>query len=105
LFGNDGASGNEALHRLQEQFNADEKRQEQAAAHNVKKQRGKKSARPMAVEQQAVDASKMPKDIYRKLTSALHLGREADETKRARKTALLSEANKNLSCPKDRLRK
>jgi hypothetical protein len=95
MLGKDGSSANEALRRSQELFEADvAQHDERAAAHAAKKQRGKKSARQIKAEQQEVDAGKMLKDIYRKLTSALHPDRETDEAERARKNALMSEANK-----------
>ena len=48
----------------------------------------------MKAEQQGLDAGKMLKEIYRKLTSVLHPDREPDEAERKRKTALMSEVNK-----------
>ena len=64
--------------------------------------RGKKSTRQkkaqlraqQQAEQQAVDAGKLLKEIYRKLTSAIHPDREPDASERVRKTALMAEVNK-----------
>lgn len=63
---------------------------------------GKKSTRQtkaqlraqQQAEQQAVDAGKLLKEIYRKLTSAIHPDREPDASERVRKTALMAEVNK-----------
>ena len=77
--------------RLNDEF---EEEKAQQAEVRAAKRGGKKSARQIKTEQQAMDAGKMLKDIYRKLTSVLHPDREPDEAERARKTALMSEANK-----------
>ena len=81
----------EALRKLQER---EEAKAERAAARAAAKSGRKKSERVLKAEQQAIDANKMLKDIYRKLTSVLHPDRELDVEERKRKTALMSEANK-----------
>ncbi len=75
--------------------------EKQAAAHQAKanahaqgKRGGKKSAKQIKAEQENVDATKLLKEVYRKLTSALHPDREPDEAERTRKTALMVEVNK-----------
>ncbi|MBC7623181.1 MAG: hypothetical protein H7232_07340 [Aeromicrobium sp.] len=64
------------------------------AAREEHKRGRKKSVRQQAIEQQAIDAKALLKAIYRKLTSALHPDREPDAVERARKTSLMTEANK-----------
>lgn len=81
----------EALRQLQLE---DQAREEARDARAAAKRGGKKSARAIQAEQQALDAGKLLKEIYRKLTSALHPDREPDIDERARKTALMSEVNK-----------
>ena len=81
----------EALRKLQER---EEAKAERAAARAAAKSGRKKSEKILKAEQQAIDANKMLKDIYRKLTSVLHPDRELDVEERKRKTALMSEANK-----------
>ena len=82
---------NDAMRMLEE---SDTQEALQAEARAAAKRGGKKSARQQKAEQQALDAGKLLKEIYRKLTSVLHPDREPDETERLRKTALMSEANK-----------
>lgn len=66
----------------------------QAEEDSIKTRRtAKKSTRQSAAEQQAIDAGKLLKEIYRKLTSAIHPDREPDADERARKTALMAEVN------------
>ena len=67
---------------------------EKAEAYAASRRGGKHSAKQKKTAQQAVDAGKLLKEIYRKLTSLLHPDREPDEAERLRKTALMSEANK-----------
>ena len=76
----------EALRQLQQE--------DQERAHAAARRGGKQSARAVQAEQQAVEAGKLLKEIYRKLTSALHPDREPDIDERARKTVLMSEVNK-----------
>jgi hypothetical protein len=66
--------------------------QEQArqAAKDAKR---KKSKKQQAADQEALDAGKALRDIYRKLASALHPDREPDEAERARKHALMVQVN------------
>ena len=85
----------EALRKLQEREAAKaEHAAARAATQGAKQRGGKKSEKALKAEQQAIDAGKMLKDIYRKLTSVLHPDREPDEEERKRKTALMSEVNK-----------
>lgn len=81
----------EALRQIEEETQT---REQAADARTAAKRGGKKSARAIQAEQQAFDAGKLLKEIYRKLTSALHPDREPDIAERARKTALMSEVNK-----------
>ena len=81
----------EAMRKLEGE---EQERAEAAAARAAAKRGGKKSARAIQAEQQAADAGKLLKEIYRKLTSALHPDREPDIDERARKTMLMSEVNK-----------
>ncbi len=81
----------EAMRRMDEQV---QKHQQEAEAHANKKRDSKKTAKQKKLEQENIDTSKLLKEIYRKLTSALHPDREPDETERARKTALMVEVNK-----------
>jgi len=67
---------------------------EKAEAYAASRRGNKHSAKQKKTAQQAVDAGKLLKEIYRKLTSLLHPDREPDEAERLRKTALMSEANK-----------
>lgn len=67
---------------------------QKAEDHANKTRGGKKNAKQAKLEQENIDAGKLIKDIYRKLTSALHPDREPDETERIRKTALMVEVNK-----------
>jgi hypothetical protein len=66
---------------------------ENEAAESTKK-RNKKNPRQLKSEQQALDTKSLIKDIYRKLSSAMHPDREPDEAERLRKTALMVEVNK-----------
>lgn len=52
-----------------------------------------KTARPSKAEQQTLDAHSALRTVYRQLASVLHPDRETDPAERARKTALMSEAN------------
>lgn len=81
----------EALRQIEEESQA---RDQAAEARAAAKRGGKKSARAIQAEQLALDTGKLLKEIYRKLTSALHPDREPDIDERARKTALMSEVNK-----------
>ena len=71
---------------------ADEAQAEEARA--AMKRNTRKSARVREEEKQALDAGNLLKQIYRKLTSALHPDRETDHEERLRKTALMTEVNK-----------
>jgi hypothetical protein len=91
----DARGPEEILREAMEQIDEEEHAREQAAAVRAPAKRGgKKSARMIAAEQQALDAGKLLKEIYRKLISTLHPDREPDIDERARKTALMSEVNK-----------
>ncbi len=81
----------EALLQVEEHL---QEQAQRAEAHAASKRSGKQSAKQKKAAQQAVDAGKLLKEIYRKLTSVLHPDREPDEAERVRKTALMSEANK-----------
>lgn len=65
-----------------------------AVARAAMKRNARKSARVREEEKQALDAGNLLKQIYRKLTSALHPDRETDHAERLRKTALMTEVNK-----------
>ena len=73
---------------------SEQEQSEQVKAHAASKRGGKKSTRQTKAEQLTVDAGKLLKEVYRKLTSALPPDREPDLAERARKTALMSEVNK-----------
>ncbi len=104
MFGseNDGEHGNEPPPDGQdpiEELMREMRAQHEAAvakkeARANAKRGGKKSARQIKLEQQTLDADKLLKEIYRKLTSLLHPDREPDEAERVRKTALMTKANK-----------
>ena len=81
----------EAIRKMEQR---EQEQSEHAKARAASKRGGKKSIRQTKAEQQTVDAGKLLKEVYRKLTSALHPDREPDTAKRARKTALMSEVNK-----------
>ena len=72
----------------------EQERAEQVKARAASTRGGKKSTRQTKAEQLTVNAGKLLKEVYRKLTSALHPDREPDLAERARKTALMSEVNK-----------
>ena len=82
---------NDAMRMLEE---GEEQAAREVEARAAAKRGGKQSARQQKAAQQALDAGKLLKEIYRKLTSVLHPDREPDEAERVRKTALMSEANK-----------
>ncbi|MEP7154810.1 MAG: hypothetical protein ABI905_03495 [Betaproteobacteria bacterium] len=89
------ATPEEMLREALRQLEAEDAAGEQAA--NVRaalKNSKRKSARVREEEKQALDAGNLLKQIYRKLTSALHPDREADPAERLRKTALMTEVNK-----------
>ncbi len=65
----------------------------EAAESTKKRKQTNKSSSQFKFEQQALDTKSLVKDIYRKLTSAIHPDREPDEAERLRKTALMSEVN------------
>ena len=94
----------QALHGVDERASADEVLQ--AARHQWHSERDaardKKQARaqarqakrvPAPAQLQQEDAAAQLRRIYRQLASALHPDREADESRRRHKTALMSEAN------------
>ena len=62
-------------------------------ARDKPKARRAKPARLKKAEAEAQDASAALRTIFRQLASALHPDRETDPVERARKTALMSEAN------------
>ena len=85
----------EMLREALRQLEADEAAGAQAVeASAVMKRNTRKSARVREEEKQALDAGNLLKQIYRKLTSALHPDRETDHEERLRKTALMTEVNK-----------
>ncbi len=90
----------EMLREALRQLEADEAAGAQAAeaqaeeASAAMKRNTRKSARVREEEKQALDAGNLLKQIYRKLTSALHPDREADHEERLHKTALMTEVNK-----------
>ncbi len=63
------------------------------AAREATQSRRAKRARPSKAQAQAQDADTALRAIFRQLASALHPDRETDPVERARKTALMSEAN------------
>ena len=67
---------------------------EQADEQAANRRGKKKSIREAKAELQALEAGKLLKDIYRRLTRAIHPDREPDAAERARKTGLMSEVNK-----------
>ncbi len=81
------AAGTQAVEAQAEEAQTDE-------AKAGKKRNTRKSARVREEEKQALDAGNLLKQIYRKLTSALHPDRETDHEERLRKTALMTEVNK-----------
>lgn len=87
----DPLTDDELLHETLRQVEARMQEQAQKAEAYAASRRGGKQKK---TAQQAVDAGKLLKEIYRKLTSVLHPDREPDEAERVRKTALMSEANK-----------
>ena len=85
----------EMLREALRQLEADEAAGAQAVeARAFMKRNTRKSARVREEEKQALDAGNLLKQIYRKLTSALHPDRETDHEERLRKTALMTEVNK-----------
>lgn len=62
-------------------------------AREATQSRRAKRARPSKAQAQAQDADTALRAIFRQLASALHPDRETDPVERARKTALMSEAN------------
>ena len=81
----------EAIRKMEQR---ERERAEHAKARAANKRGGKNSTRQTTAEQQTLDAGKLLKEVYRKLTSALHPDREPDVAERARKTTLMSEVNK-----------
>ena len=71
----------------------EQEREQQAEARAAARRGGNKSGRQTKAEQQALDAGKLLKEIYRKLTSAIHPDREPNAAERTRKTALMSAVN------------
>lgn len=67
--------------------------QSEQAARDARKARRAKPARLNKAEIEARDANAALRTIFRQLASALHPDRETDPAERARKTALMSEAN------------
>ena len=90
-----GQTPEEVLREALRQLEADEAAGAQAVeARAAMKRNTRKSARVREEEKQALDAGNLLKQIYRKLTSALHPDRETDHAERLRKTALMTEVNK-----------
>ena len=73
------------------QARAQQEAAEQARAARQAKR--KKTPRQQQEARDAQDAEKAVRDIYRKLASALHPDRAADEADRARKAALMAQVN------------
>jgi len=95
----EGQTPEDMLREALRQLEADEAAGTQAtdaraAARDAKQRRSRKSARVREEEKQALDAGNLLKQLYRKLTSALHPDREPDHAERLRKTALMTEVNK-----------
>ena len=84
----------EALRQLEADEAAGAEVDDAAEARAAMKRNTRKSARVREEEKQALDAGNLLKQIYRKLTSALHPDRETDHEERLRKTALMTEVNK-----------
>ena len=81
------------MHRLHERMR--EQAEQTAAAAPVGRQRKKKgpTAAELKMEQEAKEASKSIREIYRKLASALHPDRAVDDADRKRRTALMQRTN------------
>jgi hypothetical protein len=78
----------ERLHQgLQEQVAAEE------AQHDARAARRRKTAAQQRREAEAQQATQTVREVYRKLASALHPDREADEAQRATKTELMQRVN------------
>lgn len=91
--GNARSSEETLREALREMDQREQEHARQVEARAAARRGRKKSIRQTKAEQQAVDAGKLLKEIYRKLTSALHPDREPDVAERARKTTLMSEVN------------
>ena len=63
-------------------------------ANRAEKRRARQSPRQLQADQKAAEAAQSLKDIYRKLSSALHPDREPDDAERIRKSALMAQVNK-----------
>jgi len=80
-----------AIRRLAAQNEAERARRQGPKSAKAKDARQSKAE--SRAEQQTLDAQSALRTVYRQLASALHPDRETDPAERARKTALMSEAN------------
>ncbi|MDP2827719.1 MAG: molecular chaperone DnaJ [Sulfuricellaceae bacterium] len=87
----DISSPEDVLQRLYAQFEAEQQAQEEGRAK--KKKTAKQLAKEAKQEAEEKQTSLSIREVYRKLTSALHPDREPDPQERARKTALMQRAN------------
>jgi hypothetical protein len=85
------ASAGDVLETAEEQLR--QRAQTHQAARAAHKARRTQSARQRQAAQQLTDAEGALRKIFRQLASALHPDRESDPAERARKNALMSEAN------------
>lgn len=84
----DMSSPEDILRHLQAQFEAGQ----QESSRQTKKS-ARQQAREAKLEAEAKQASQSIREVFRKLTSALHPDREPDPQERERKTALMQRAN------------
>jgi hypothetical protein len=87
----DISSPEDVLQRLYAQFEAEQQAQEEERAK--KKKTAKQLAKEAKQEAEEKQTSLSIREVYRKLTSALHPDREPDPQERARKTTLMQRAN------------
>ena len=77
--------------KLQEHWHNEQAREHQEREERLS--RHKKTARQLRKEEQALQASRSVREVYRKLASELHPDRETDAGERERKTVLMQRAN------------
>lgn len=79
--------------KLQQQQAEDESLREQAPPEPRRKPGAKALARQARLQQEAEQAGRSVREVYRQLASALHPDREPDPVERARKTELMQRVN------------
>jgi len=80
--------------QMEAQWHARQQEAEQArAAHQAARRQKKPTARERKVQEENQQASQSLREVYRKLASSLHPDRETNPAERARKTALMQQAN------------